>query len=62
MNNISKSKDLGRKAHSAGQKCIPIQDGPFIDLLKSRENRVIDTAIPLLKAWIRGWNEANLGS
>jgi hypothetical protein len=64
MNNASKAAALGTKAFNDGFACIPILDQSFVDLLALLPNQppgsMVGAAIPLLKAWVRAWNAANL--
>jgi len=50
---------LGREAFHAGKKRIPAQDLNLMKLIKSL-NGPIGSSLPLLDAWLAGWDEENL--
>jgi hypothetical protein len=51
-----KAEALGKAAFEAGKKSVPALDVELMKMVKGP----IGSSIPLLKAWSKGWHEANL--
>ena len=53
---IQKSYNMGKTAHEYGAICAPVSDRNFMkELLKVQTHRD-----RYMKAWLRGWHQANL--
>ena len=50
---------LGNIAFKNGSKCVAGND---TELMKLLEGVQVGNGAPILKAWIRGWTEANLAA
>lgn len=50
---------LGQKAFVNGAKRVPAHDPELMTLLAGNE---VGQGIPVLDAWLRGWDEANLAA
>ena len=56
---VSIVKKLGGKAFDRGIRCAPILDEDFVKVIKSRP---MGSSSYLFKAWMAGWNEANINA
>lgn len=54
------SYTYGTMAFKSGLKRIPVNDKTFVDEVIAKGSGVVGESIPYLKAWIRGWDDANL--
>lgn len=50
---------LGKEAFEAGKTSTPWHDQKLADLIKRNSTGVVGSSLPLLKAWIKAWNDAN---
>lgn len=57
INKVATAEVLGNIAFHAGKNRIPCQDK---ELMKLLEGNKIGEGIETLKAWERGWDQANL--
>jgi hypothetical protein len=57
MTNIKAAYELGKKAFHGGAKRIPALDAELKSLLRGP----MGSGIPTLNAWLKGWDNANLG-
>lgn len=52
------SYNFGKSAFESGKKCVPALDHEF--LKKAITGLKVGESLPYLKAWQKGWTEANL--
>jgi len=56
---VKKSYEMGYKAQKDGKSATPIHNREIMDLLHSTVDIGVG-CLPLLKAWAKGWDKANL--
>lgn len=56
----TKAYKMGKQAYAAGKTAVPVLDKNFMDFLAESRGQPVGYSIPMLKAWAKGWHEANL--
>ena len=56
-NNEREAYELGTKAFHEGRSSVPAQNKEILELIKGKE---IGEGTPILKAYSKGWHQANL--
>jgi hypothetical protein len=56
---VPQAEALGRAAFEADKKRIPAQDPAVLPLLAGLQ---VGEGLPILNAWLRGWDRANLAA
>lgn len=56
---LARAYELGKQAFNNGKKCVPAHDNELINVLKGYK---MGESINELKAWSKGWHEANLAA
>ncbi|MFA6903349.1 MAG: hypothetical protein WC236_09725 [Gallionellaceae bacterium] len=54
------AETFGMIAFASGIKAVPALDKNIMEMVANNPNKTVGASLPLLKAWIRGWNKANL--
>lgn len=61
MDKFERAAQLGKAAFEAGKARVPAHDAAVLELLKGKPVGDKDT-LPILKAWLRAWDKANLAA
>jgi len=58
--NVEVAEKLGDEAFHKGMKRVPVFDKKILELVKKTTTGEVGTGIPYFKAWLKGWDKANL--
>lgn len=54
------AENLGMAAYASGIKAAPYLDSNLMKMITNNSDNKVGSSLPLLKAWRRGWQKANL--